>query len=359
MHVVRHAVRMQRAEVKRGFDMSVGHFGHESHDHTSGMAKKTLRLAFFLTLFILLAQVLGGLLANSLALLSDAGHVITDLFALGLAWFATAQAERPANAHKTFGYHRIGILAAQINALTLLLVTVWIFWEAFGRFARPEPIQPLVMFFSASVGILVNLFIGFGLRKEGENLNTRAAALHVFGDVAASVGVVVAGLIILLTGWTYADPILSIAIALLIGMGALRLLRETTNILLEGAPHGLDMDALVQDIRGVTGVEDVHDLHVWCITNSMSALSCHVLLEETCENEHCSVLHDVEHVLKQKYSITHTTIQFEHSGHREHSCTMDSLYCCLETAQQNSTHSHDHGADCDHGHEEVMLKAGG
>jgi len=171
--------------------MKTNHISHDSHDHTHGMAKETLRLAFFLTLFILAAEGMRGLLANSLALLSDAGHVLTAIFALGLAWFATAQAERPANAHKTFGYHRVGVLAALVNALTLILVTIWILWEAIQRFQRPESVQPLVMFLSAGIGIIVNLFIGFGLQKERDNLNVRAAALHVFGDVGASIAVVV------------------------------------------------------------------------------------------------------------------------------------------------------------------------
>src|SRR5438132_2076668 len=138
--------------------------GHEGHTHTHGMAKKTLRLAFFLTMLIIAAEVTGGILAHSLALLSDAGHALTDIFALGLAWFATAQAERPANARKTFGYHRVGILAALVNAITLMLVTAWILYEAVQRFQHPEPVQPLFMFASAGVGIAVNLYIGFGLQ---------------------------------------------------------------------------------------------------------------------------------------------------------------------------------------------------
>jgi cation diffusion facilitator family transporter len=210
---------------------------HTGHDHAHGMAKQTLRLAFFLTLFILAAELIGGFLANSLALLSDAGHVLTDIFALGLAWFATAQAERPADARKTFGYHRVGILAALVNALTLIVVALVILWEAVQRLQRTEAIQPLVMFLSAGIGIAVNLYIGFGLRKEGGNLNVRAAALHVFGDVGVSVGVVLAGLIILLTGWTPADPLLSVGVAALIAVGAWRILRETTDILLEATPR--------------------------------------------------------------------------------------------------------------------------
>src|SRR5712691_5421796 len=148
---------------------------HSGHNHTHGLARSSLRLAFFLTLIILIAELVGGFLANSLALLSDAGHVVTDIFALGLAWFAVGQAERPANARKTFGYHRVGILAALANAVTLILVTGWILYEAVQRFQHPEPIQPFVMFVSAGIGVVVNLFIGFGLRKESDNLNVRDA----------------------------------------------------------------------------------------------------------------------------------------------------------------------------------------
>src|SRR5690348_16972790 len=166
---------------------------HAEHDHTHGMAKQTLRLAFFLSLLIVAAEVGGGLLAHSLALLSDAGHALTDIFALGLAWFAIVQAEKPANARKTFGYHRVGILAALVNAVMLIAITFAILLEAVQRFQHPEHVQPLVMFLAAGIGIVVNLFIGFGLQKEGNNLNVRAAMLHVFGDIGASVGVIVAG----------------------------------------------------------------------------------------------------------------------------------------------------------------------
>src|SRR5947209_19144977 len=225
----------------------------EDH-HTHGLAKQTLRLAFFLTLIIVAAEVSGGLLAHSLALLSDAGHALTDIFALGLAWFATAQAERPANARKTFGYHRVGILAALTNAITLILVTAWILYEAVQRFQHPEPVQPLFMFASAGVGIAFNLYIGFGLQKEKENLNAKAAALHVFGDVGASIGVIIAGLVILLTGWTAMDPILSVGIAVLIAVGVWLIVRGTTVLLLEAPPRSVNLRALVPDLNSVPGV---------------------------------------------------------------------------------------------------------
>src|SRR5450432_2632621 len=247
-------LQMIRACMRRRKSMSSGHAGH---DHTHGMAKQTLRLAFFLSLIIVAAEVGGGVLAHSLALLSDAGHALTDIFALGLAWFATAQAERPANARKTFGYHRVGILAALINAITLILVTFWILYEAVQRFQHPEPIQPFFMFVSAGVGIAINLYIGFGLNKEKENLNAKAAALHVFGDVGASVGVILAGLVILLTGWAPMDPILSIGIAVLIAVGAWRIVRETTDILLEATPNEINLSALVDDMKLIPEVDNV------------------------------------------------------------------------------------------------------
>lgn len=326
--------------------------GAHGHDHTHGMAKRTLRLAFFLTLFILMAEVTGGLLANSLALLSDAGHVLTDIFALGLAWFATAQAERPANARNTFGYHRVGILAAMINALTLILITLWILWEAFQRFQHPEPVQPLPMFLSASVGIFVNLYIGFGLQKEKENLNVRAAALHVFGDVGASVAVVIAGIVVVLTGWTVVDPLLSVGIAALIALGAWSVLRETVDILLEAVPRDINLSALVRDMMRVKGVLDVHDLHVWCITSGMYALSCHTQIADLPPSQSAPIMTSLENMLREKYSIGHTAIQFESYAHEGLCCPGDGLYCQMKL-KKSGDHDHDHAHGHDHSHDAV------
>ncbi|HEY0755080.1 MAG TPA: cation diffusion facilitator family transporter [Ktedonobacteraceae bacterium] len=314
-----------------------------SHDHTHGMARKTLRVAFFLTLFILAAEVTGGLLANSLALLSDAGHVLTDIFALGLAWFATAQAERLPNAHNTFGYHRVGILAALVNALTLLLITCWILWEAVQRFQHPEPVQPLPLFVSAGVGIVLNLYIGFGLQKEKENLNVRAAALHVFGDIAASIAVVVAGLVILLTDWKPVDPLLSVGIAVLIAFGSWRILRETVDILLEAVPRDINLSSLVRDMMRINGVLDVHDLHVWCITSGMYALSCHTQIADLPPSQSTLILTSLENMLREKYSIGHTAIQFESYAHEGNCCAESGLYCRMKMKKQDEhEHAHEH-----------------
>jgi cobalt-zinc-cadmium efflux system protein len=309
------------------------------------MAKQTLRLAFFLTLIILAAELIGGILANSLALLSDAGHVVTDIFALGLAWFAVVQAERPANARKTFGYHRVGILAALVNALTLIIIALAIIWEAIQRFQHPQAIQPLPMFISAGIGIIVNLFIGFGLRKEEGNLNVRAAMLHVFGDVGASVAVIVAGIIILLTGITIFDPLLSIAIALLIAVGAWRVLRETTDILLEAVPKGIPMEGLVRDMEDIEGVRSVHDLHVWSISSDRYALSCHTLIDNIPSSASASILQSMTTMLSEKYHIGHSTIQFECEAHEGACCEQRGLYCCLESQQVECS-------DLDHDHED-------
>lgn len=314
--------------------MSNGH-RHSGHNHTHGLARNSLRLAFFLTLLILIAEVVGGLLANSLALLSDAGHVVTDIFALGLAWFATVQAERPPNARKTFGYHRVGILAAMVNAVTLIVIAFAILLEAVQRFQHPEKVQPHIMFLAAGIGIVINLIIGFGLFKEASNLNVRAAMLHVFGDVGASAGVIVAGFIILLTGWTFVDPLLSDGIAVLIAIGAWRILRETTDILLEAVPKGVSMPGLVKDMRSVKGIEDVHDLHVWSITSNMYALSCHALISDLPPSDSSVILQSLNTMLSEKYHIGHVTIQFECNPHQEAYCAVNGLYCHMENGNHN------------------------
>lgn len=318
--------------------MSNGH-SHSGHNHTHGLARNSLRLAFFLTLIILIAEVVGGLLANSLALLSDAGHVVTDIFALGLAWFATVQAERPPNARKTFGYHRVGILAAMVNAVTLIVIAFAILLEAVQRFQHPENVQPHIMFLAAGIGIIINLIIGFGLFREASNLNVRAAMLHVFGDVGASVGVIVAGVIILFTGWTFVDPLISVGIAMLIAIGSWRILRETTDILLESVPKGVSMPGLVKDMKSVKGIQDVHDLHVWSITSNMYALSCHALIADLPPSDSSVILHSLNTMLSEKYHIGHVTIQFECDPHQETYCAVNGLYCHMEMGENNN-HNH-------------------
>lgn len=312
------------------------------HVHAPSSAGK-LRTAFLLSFVILAVELAGGLAAHSLALLSDAGHVMTDLVALGLAWFATLQAQRPADATKTYGYHRTGILAAMLNALTLILIVGYIAFEAVQRLRAPAEVTPTLMFVSAGVGIALNLYIGLGLRDSGAgNLNVRAAMLHVFGDVAASIGVVIAGLVILGTGWYAADAVISLLIAVLIAKSAWEVLRETIDILMESTPKNMNLAQLVRDLLRFPGVVDVHDLHVWSIAGGVNTLSAHLQIEgdvglSTCD----ATLKEINALLAARYAIRHSTIQFECAN-----CDPENndLYCSM-TPDDESGHcqeGHDH-----------------
>ncbi|GAC1404520.1 MAG: CDF family zinc transporter ZitB [Chloroflexota bacterium] len=310
-----------------------------ARNHGHSMTGVKLRTAFALTAVILLVELIGGLLSHSLALLSDAGHVLTDIFALGLAWFATVQAERPADATKTYGYHRIGILAALANAVTLMLIVIAIAYEAVQRFQHPAKVTPWILFVSAAAAIVVNLYIGFGLRAEGEhNLNVRAAMLHVFGDVGAAIGVIVAGAVILLTAWYPADPLISLLIAVLISYGAWNILRETIDILMEATPRGLNVAQMVRDMLREPEVTDVHDLHIWTIAGGLNSLSAHVQLDDRPLSECDSLLSRLTKLLEQKYHIGHATIQLECVG-----CETTHLYCTQKAlAHTHGGHAHHH-----------------
>lgn len=282
---------------------------HHQHGDSTGGA---LRQAFLLTAAILVVEAFAGYFAHSLALLADAGHILTDVVALGLAWFAVAQARRPADDRRTYGYHRVGILAAMANGATLILIVVGILYEAARRLAHPEPVQGVLVIASALIAVGVNGYIAFRLHGGDGNLNLRAALLHVVGDLAASVGVVLAGIVILLTGWLYADPLVSIAITALIAVGAIRIVLETVNVLLEGVPRGIDVEEVRRTVGGTDGIESVHDLHVWSLSGEQVALSCHVVVAEempAAEVEH--LVRRMEQVICDRFNIGHTTIQVE------------------------------------------------
>ncbi|MBJ7602269.1 MAG: cation transporter [Candidatus Dormibacteraeota bacterium] len=284
-------------------------------DHHHGQTEVIggrLRLALGLTLVILLVEAAAGWLAHSLALLADAGHILTDVVALGLAWFAVEQAKRPADARRTYGYHRVGILAAMVNGAGLILIVAFVAVEAVRRFASPEPVQGGLVITAALLAIAVNAFIAVGLRETGGNLNVRAAMLHVLGDIGASVGVILAGVIILLTGWYYADPLISLGIAALIAWAALQIVRDTGHVLLEGTPSGVDLGSVEATILEADGVASVHDLHVWSLDAQQLALSCHVVVQEsllTADAEH--LVRRLEQQLCDRFEIGHTTVQIE------------------------------------------------
>ena len=283
----------------------------DEHDHGS-LSGGALRLSFLLTALILVVESVAGVLSHSLALLSDAGHILTDVIALGLAWFAVVQSSRPADPRRTYGYQRVGILAAGANAAMLILIVVAIAVEAVQRFVHPEPVNGGLVIVSALVAIGVNIFIARRLRGGEDNLNVRAALLHVLGDLAASIGVIVAGVVILLTGWLYADPIVSLLITVLIAIGAWRIVADAVNVLLEGVPAGIDLGEVEALITSTAGVDSVHDLHVWGLSGESIALSAHIVVPEdqlTADSEH--LVRDLEQSLCGRFKIGHTTIQVE------------------------------------------------
>lgn len=284
--------------------------GHEALRSSAGQMRKAL----FLTVLILAVEVAGGVLSHSLALLADAGHVLTDVAAIGLSWYALSQSMKPADEKMTFGYHRSQILAALFNGVTLIVVTLVILWEAYGRFLHPQAVVPAWMFASAGIGLIVNLYLGLGMRHH-DNLNVKSAVLHMLGDAGASGGVIVAGILISLTHWYVVDPVLSALIAGLIAIGAWRVVRQTIGILMEATPRGIDLQEVIRAIRSVPGVKDVHDVHLWSITSGKNALSCHVVLDgATSVHENQVILQDLEAVLALK-KIGHVTVQTEAPDH--------------------------------------------
>lgn len=282
--------------------------GH-SHPHAHEGVGRPLAIALAITLVLLAGEAIGGWLANSLALLADAGHVLTDSAALMLALFVTWLARQRGRPEKTFGYLRWEILAALFNATTLLLISAWIVVEAVMRFREPEPIATGLMFWVAVAGLAGNAIAARILHaSHTHNLNVRAAYLHVLGDLLASVGVVVAALLVRYAGWVVADPIASIVTTVFIVHGAWRLLRESVDVLLEAAPEHIALDDVRKCIGGIANVEGVHDLHVWTVTSGMVALSAHAVVRDG--NHHQQVLEEAVERLRTM-GINHVTLQLE------------------------------------------------
>ena len=299
-------------------------------EHLEAVISGRLRKALLLTFVILAVELTGAVLSHSLALFSDAGHVTTDILALGLAWFAVEQTKRPADDKRSFGYHRAGILAATANGATLIVLVFVIAYEAVQRLTHPEPVQGAIVIVSALVGVAVNGYVAFSMRGQGRNLNIRAAVLHAVGDLVASVGVIIAGAVILLTGWTFIDPLVSILIAALIGWNALKIVTETVNILLEGTPRGVSRQGIASAITGTEGVLSMHDLHVWSISAENVACSCHIVVGDQSLPDSERVMRAVEEKLCADFGIGHTTIQVEN-------CTP-----CHEEAEHLMHHNHPH-----------------
>ncbi|MGJ3205978.1 cation diffusion facilitator family transporter [Geobacillus thermoleovorans] len=293
---------------------------HHGHHHGREGNQKGLAIALGVTIGIMVLEFVGGLVTNSLALLSDSGHMLSDAASLLLSLLAVWFAARPASPKRTYGFYRFEILAALVNGVTLVGIAAWIIWEAVGRLVNPAAVASGPMMAIAVIGLLANLASAWVLMRKGdvkENVNVRSAYLHVLGDALGSVGAIAAGLVIWLFDWYAADPLISIAVAVLILKGAFAVVKQTVHILMEGTPAAIDHAEVKAALSGIDGVIDVHDLHIWTITSGLDSLSCHLLIEEGCDGQ--AVLQRAIDLIETRFHIRHATIQIEmpHIRHGE------------------------------------------
>lgn len=308
------------------------------HNHAlpNTQNEKVLWTALALTTTFLIAEAVAGLLLNSLALLSDAAHMFTDSAALGIALAAVRIARKPADQFRTFGYHRFEILAATVNALLLFGVAIYILYEAWQRFRSPLEVQSVGMMVVASLGLLIN-FISIRLLSSGKDssLNLKGAYLEVWSDLIGSIGVIVGGILIYFTGWAWIDTIVAVGIGLWVLPRTWVLLKESLNLLLEGVPLGIDIEAVKKEILNVQGVVSLHDFHLWGITSGKNSLSAHILMDGSVEST--EIIHTIQTTLSEKFSITHSTLQCEITLCRQ------AEECSLNEASESAhQHSHDH-----------------
>ena len=299
-----------------------------SHTHFKGVAEQTasrLALALFLTLAFVVIEAGAGLFANSLALLTDAAHNLTDVIALALSWYAVRLTLQPANSQKTYGYHRAGILVALLNSTTLVIISIGIFYEAYRRLLSPPEVKAGVLVGVGLVAVIVNAVTAWLVQRGSKNdLNLRSAFVHLMSDVASTIGAVIAGAIIYFTRADWLDAFVSVLIGVLILYNAWGIVRETVEILLESTPRDLDMDTLVQEIKQVDGVLGVHDLHVWSLTQNLRTMSAHILTEDVPISTGAAIQSRVNELVSNRYHIAHATLQLECVD-----CAPDALYCDL------------------------------
>ena len=273
---------------------------------------RALKIALAIVLLLVVAELIGGILSNSLALLGDAGHMFVDGLALGISLFAITLARKPPTTTRTFGYHRAEIMAALINGIILVLVAAYIFYEAYQRFLSPPEVKTTLMLIVAGLGLCANLAGIFLLRKHHKrSLNVKAAFWHVLGDTISSIGVIIGGIIIAVTGWGIVDPIIAVLIGCIILWGAVRLVREASDILLEAVPRDIEVEDVIKAMKEVPGIDEIHDLHVWTITSGIIALSSHVIIQDQMISRTGEIVEKVNHILEGRFNITHTTLQLE------------------------------------------------
>jgi cobalt-zinc-cadmium efflux system protein len=306
--------------------------GH-SHSHGTG---SILQWSLAATTLFAVIEVVAGIKAHSLALLSDAGHNFTDALALLLTWVGFYLQSKPADEIKTYGYHRASVLSAFVNALTLVALAGWILYESVDRLRRPLPVNEMVMIGVAVLGLLINGAIVLVLRAASRNdLNVRSAFIHMLGDALGAVAIIAGAVAIRYTGWERVDPALSILIGLLIVWTAWDIIRESLNILLEGLPRGIKLQDVGQGMRAIEGVLDVHDLHIWSLGSSTHALSCHVLIEDVPPSCSDVILRRLNEMLSHRFHISHTTVQFEHV-----SCAISETGCAIPVHEDQEHHHH-------------------
>lgn len=314
--------------------------GHDhGHDHTHGANKKVLLISFIIITLYMIVEAIGGLLTNSLALLADAGHMLSDSVSLGIALIAFSLAEKAANYSKTYGYKRFEILAAVLNGVTLIIIAIYIFYEAIERFRNPPEVASTGMLIIAIIGLLVNIIVAWIMMRGGdveENLNMRGAYLHVISDMLGSIGAIIAALLILFFGWGWADPLASVIVAVLVLRSGYLVTKSGLHVLMEGTPHNVDVEQVINIIKNTKGIQGVHDLHVWSITSGLNALSCHaVVANEMTIAESEQLLRQIEHDLEHN-NIHHMTIQLETSDHLHD----NSILCKVEAEPSGHHHHH-------------------
>lgn len=295
---------------------------------------RRLKIGIILNLVFALAEFIAGLAAGSLALVGDAWHNFGDVIALALSWVALRQAERPATGRKTFGYHRASILAALGNGLVLIGITLWLFYEAIQRLRQPELPEAAVMMAVAGAGFLMNLAVAISLKRSTRDISVRSAYLHLMSDAFVSLGVVAAGGVILLTGWSLIDPLLSLVIGVLILVGSWDIVMEALNVLMEGVPRGIDVDRVLDAMRSLPEVKDTHDLHVWSLSSHVYALSCHIQVADLPVSEGTQLLDRISRMLKERFGIAHATIQLEAEA-----CPPQDM-CALNTRAETTSAKH-------------------
>jgi cobalt-zinc-cadmium efflux system protein len=307
------------------------------HVHGAGSPTKVLKISLGATLAYIVLLVVAGVRAHSLALLSEAGHNLSDFLALLLSLVAVYFQSRPASSTKTYGYQRAGVLAALVNASSLVIVSFFIFYEAFRRLGHPEQVRASVMMGVAAAGVVMNGAIALLLYRSGGDVNIRSALLHELGDTLSTAAVIAGGWAIFVTHNYWIDSALSVGIGVLILWSGLGIVRETLNILLEGTPRGMKLEKIESAIRGIEGVNDVHDLHVWSIGSETHALSCHISIADIPPSMSERILRDVKECLLHDFRIDHTTIQFEHVVCAvAHGCVIP----LVESGEEHHHHEH-------------------